>query len=372
MSNSFPKNTPELTDLEIPQPSDVPDDVIPLFGADREERESSVTQSWIKILYDLVMLILLLIDLFLIFIDNILMSGLFTKLAEWFGFMGWLDTYQQTHHLTVSAVGGVFTMFWVWELLVRWAIAIKRHTYYRWFFFPFVHWYEVLGTIPAFRALRLLRAGVIIKRLHATGVKVIPDKWLNSARFYYHVVLEELSDRVILTAIDNFREQIAQTKTQSNSLVQSTIDRNRDEFEAVVLDMLRAELAPKLRQAFLAHTGQKLSQDIGQSVEQALLDTPELRRYLKLIPIAGGMIESQITSVGRHIGENVTTAVNHHLFDEASLDALMVNVAKGVASIDTTSPKLQQLVGGVINDALSAFEKQVKVQQWKHKEQLHL
>lgn len=371
-NNPLPKNTPKLTDLEIPQPSDVPEDVITLFGADRDEREPTPTQSRIKILYDLIMLVLLLIDLFLIFMDNILMSGLLTKLAEWFGFLGSLSVYQETHHLTLSAVGGVFTLFWVGEILVRWGIAIKHRTYYRWFFFPFVHWYEVLGTIPMFRALRLLRAGVIIKRLHDTGVKVIPDNWLNSARFYYHVILEELSDRVILTAIDNFRAQLTQSKKQSSTLVQSTIDKNRDEFEVVVLNLLRQELAPKLQQAFLAQAGQRLSHDIGISVERALLDTPELRRYLKLIPIAGSMIESQITSVGKHIGENVTTAVNTYLFDEHTLDVLMVNIAKGIASIDTNEPQLQKLVGGIIDDMLTAFEKQVKVQQWKHKEQLQL
>ena len=84
------------------------------------------------------------------------------------------------------------------------------------------------------------------------------------------------------------------------------------------------------------------------------------------------MIEGQITNIGKHIGENVTTAVNRHLFDPKTLDALMVNVAKGVASIDTTRPELQKLVGTVVDDALTAFEKQVKIQQWKHKAQLHL
>lgn len=365
------KHTPELSDLEIPQPSDVPDDVIPLFGTDKDEREPTAKQSRTKIIYDVGMLILLVIDLCLIFADNILMSGLVTKLAEWGGFSGMLSAYQATYHVSLSAIGGMFTLFWVSELLVRWLLAIKRRTYYRWFFFPFVHWYEVLACFPMFRALRLLRAGIIIKRLHDTGVMVIPKKWITSAQFYYHVILEELSDRVILTAIDNFREQMAQSKTHG-TLIQATIDRNRAEFESVVLDLLRRELAPKLQQAFLAQTGQQLSHDIGTSVEQALLDTPELRRYLKLIPIAGGMIESQITSVGRHIGENVTMAVNEHLFDEKTLDALMVNVAKGVAGIDTTHPQLQKLVSGVIDDALNAFEKQVKVQQWKHKEQLHL
>lgn len=361
------RQTPELDELKIPQSAEIPDDVIPLFGQEKKDDIPSTT----KIVYDIIMLGLLVVDLLLIIGDKILMSGLATKLAQWFGFGANLATYHEQYHLSISAIGGVFTIFWVAELSVRWLIAIIKKTYFRWFFFPFVHWYEVLGCFPALRALRLLRAGVIIKRLHHINIKVIPEKWLKSAQFYYHVILEELSDRVILTAVDNFRTQMAQSRTHGE-LVQSAINKNRAELEQVVLELLRRELSPKLEQAFLQEVGQKLSVDVGRAVEQALVDTPELKRYLKLIPIAGGLIESQITNVGKHIGENVTTAVNGHLFDPKTLDALMINIAKGVASIDTTRPELQKLVGTVVDDALTAFEKQIKIQQWKHKAQLHL
>ena len=359
------RQTPSLQDLKTPKQNEIPDDVIPLFNQDKE----TISPNKTKIVYDIIMLLLLVLDLLLIMTDKILMSGFATKFAQWFGFVDILTTYQVHEHTTISAIGGVFTVFWIAELILRWMRAIIKKTYFRWFFFPFVHWYEALGCFPALRALRLLRAGVIIKRLHSMNIKVIPEKWLNSAQFYYHVILEELSDRVILTAIDNFREQLSQSKTHQ-ALVQSTIDKNRPELEKVILDILRSELLPKLQEAFLADTGKKLSLDIGIAVEKALTDTPELRKYLKLIPIAGSLIENQITHVGKHIGENVTLAVNEHLFSSQTLDALVVHIAKGIAELDTTRPELEKLVGDVINDGLTAFEKQIKIQQWKHKEQL--
>lgn len=360
------KNTPKLEDLEIPKSTDVPNDVITLYRSDTKERPSKA-----RIAYDIFMLVLLVIDLLFIFIDKVLMNGLTIKLAEKLGFSAALSIYQSEYHLSVAALGGMFTLFWVAELSVRWLRAIVKRTYYRWFFFPFVHWYEVLGCFPALRALRLLRAGVIIKRLHAIDIKVIPERWLRSAQFYYHVILEELSDRVILTAIDNFKEQMANSSTHGQ-LIQDTINKNRAELEVVLLDLLRRELSPKLSQAFLMQAGDRMSTDIGRAVERALISTPELRKYLKLIPIAGTLIEGQITTIGKSIGENVTTAVNQHLFDPKTLDALMVHIAKGVANIDTTHPELQRLVSVVVNDGLSAFESQIKMQQWKHKEQLAL
>ncbi|WP_066805429.1 hypothetical protein [Moraxella oblonga] len=360
MDNAHNKPSPSTT-------SDVPDDVIPLFGQQTPPSRPSKA----KIAYDIALLLLLAVDLVLILADNILMSGLANKLAEWMGFSHLLGQYAVHYHDDISAIGGVFTVFWVVELSWRWVRAIIKKTYFRWFFFPFVHWYETLACFPALRALRLLRAGITIKRLHDIGVVVIPKKWIKSAQFYYHVLLEELSDRVILTAIGNFRNQMEYSQTHQE-LLQNTIDKNRAKLEAVVLDLLKKELTPKLQSAFLAHTGTQLSKNVGLAVEQALLDTPELRKYLKLIPIAGSMIESQITHVGRHIGENITSAINAHLFDDKTLDALMTNVAHGIANIDTTHPQLQALVGDVVDDALTAFEAQVKTQQWKHKEQLHL
>ncbi|WII95539.1 hypothetical protein LU276_01445 [Moraxella haemolytica] len=358
------RQTPQLDELSIPQPHEVPQDVIPLFGGEHQQRPRHL-----KIAYDIIMLALLVVDLLLIFADNILMSALSGYIAKWTGLEGLLMTYQHHHHEQLTLIGGIFTAFWVIELSIRWVLAIVNHTYHRWFFFPFVHWYETLGCFPALRALRLLRAGVIIKRLHDVGIQIIPKRWINSGKFYYGVVLEELSDRVILTATDNIREQLRHSNTH-DKLIQDTINKNRDTFEAALLELLRDELSPRLQQAFMHQTGEQLSSDIGLAVERALIDTPEFRKYLKLIPIAGHLIENQITHIGKHIGENVTTAINAHLFSPQTLDALMVQIAKGVSSIDTDRTALQHLIFNIVEDSITAFEQQIKIQQWKHSVQL--
>ncbi len=360
------RKTPELDDLSIPVSHQVPDDVVTLYGSDKNQNERPST---LKLAHDIMMLLLLVVDLTLIGLDNILMSGFAVKVAEWFGWSALLESYHTGLHFSLATVAGFFTIFWVSDLVIRWALAIYKQTYYRWFFFPFVHWYEVLGCFPALRALRLLRAIVIIRRLHRLGIQVVPERWVNSAKFYYHVALEELSDRVILTAIDNFRAQISRSSGSGGELMHRTINQNRQSIETALLSLLRSELTPRLQAALLAHQGEKLAIDIGNAVEVALTQTPELRKYLKLIPIAGGMIESQIHTVGRHIGENVTAAINAHLFNDETLDSLMVSVANGVAQVDTSRPEVQALVGEVVEDVLTAFEEQVKTQQWKHAQQ---
>lgn len=230
----------------------------------------------------------------------------------------------------------------------------------------------MLGCFPQLRALRLFRAVIIGRRLYQLGYQVLPEAWINRIKFYIDMILEELSDRVILTAIDNFRQQLTNPEAHK-SFIESTIARNRDEIEAVLLSLLRAELVPKLQELTTSSGGGSiLASEMGSAIEEGLANTPELRRYLRMIPIAGNLIESQLQYVGHNIGENVVYALNKRLLDPKHLDALMVAIANGVAQIDTDDSALDSLVSSIIEDGLIEFEAQVKVQQWKHQDMLHL
>lgn len=362
----FMRQTPKLESLNTTQFKTTPNNVIPLFGNKHEDKPNRL-----KITYDIIMLGLLMVDLMLIFTDGILMSTLSEYIARWLNVGGVLMIYKTQYHEIITAIGGIFTAFWVAELALRWVFAIANHHYHRWFFFPFVHWYEALACFPALRALRLLRAGIIIRRLHKVGINIVPNRWIDSGKFYYNMLIEGLSDRVILTAINNFHEQIKRLKMH-DALIENAINNNRDAIERAILELLRNELSPKLQVAFNDEINKQLPDDIGLAVERALIDTPELHKYLKLIPVAGSLIENQITNIGKSIGKNVTTSVGTHLFDEQTIDALMVQIAHGIANIDINQPILKDLVTQVLEDALFSFEQQIKIEQHKHNEQLKM
>ncbi|WP_299186970.1 hypothetical protein [uncultured Psychrobacter sp.] len=326
----------------------------------------------LKLAYDIVMLIAISIDLLFISIDAILMSNFSSHVAEWLAISDGLSWYQTSVHDPLRTVGGFFTIFLIVELLVRWAIAIKDKVYYRWFFFPFVHWYEVLGCFPQLRALRLFRAVIIGRRLHQLGYQVLPQPWINRIKFYIDVLLEELSDRVILTTIYNFRQQLTDSDVHK-SLIKSTIERNRDQIEAMLLSLLRQELVPMLQKLTdRSQGGQLIANEVGNAIQDGLANTPELRRYLRLIPIAGSLIESQLQHIGHNIGENVVYSLNERLLKAEHIDALMVNIAHNIVNIDINNSALEALLASIINDSLNEFEAQIKIQQWKHQDMLNL
>lgn len=318
-----------------------------------------------QLMYDIFMMLIISIDLLLLTIDGLLMSGFMAQLSEWGGFSGWLSHYHNDIHPLLKLVGGLFTIFLVVELLVRWGIAIWQRSHYRWFFFPFVHWYEVLGCFPQLRALRLLRVVVIGYRLYQLGYQVLPKSWLKTGKFYYHVVLEEISDRVILMAIDNIRTELANT---NGHLVQNIIDKHRDEIETVVVELLQQEVTPLIQSTNNQPPSfaKPLADQVSLAVEHAFLQTPDLHRLLRMIPIAGGMIEDQLVNISQKVAQNITLNATQQLTQVDSLNQIYREIAKGIAQVDTTSPTLENLVSSVINESLTAVAEQVKVQQWKN------
>lgn len=317
-----------------------------------------------QLLYDGLMLVAIVVDLLVMGLDALLMSAFMQQVADWLSLQGLLSTYQQAVHPALKVAAGFFTVFLVVELLVRWGLAIVQKRYYRWFFFPFVHWYEVLGCAPQLRALRLLRAGVIGYRLHQLGYQVLPASWVKTLRFYYGVVMEEISDRVILTAIDNIRSEI---KLTDGHLVHDIIDKHRAEVHAVVMELLHHEITPLLKPTADAppRFAKPLAHHVSEAMMQALNQTPELQRILRMIPIAGGMIEAQMHSIGQHLAENLTMTLSERLTQPAELEQVYHQIAHGIAQVNTTHPALEALVSSVIDESLTALANQVKIQQWK-------
>lgn len=325
----------------------------------------------LALLYDIVMLIIIVIDLFIISLDLLLMSKFMAQVADWVNLREPLSYYVDNLHHPLRVLGGFFTIFLIMELTLRWIISILRKDYSRWFFFPFAHWYEVLGCFPQFRALRLLRAFFIGRKLYQLGYQVLPQKWINKGKFYYDVVFEELSDRVILTATGNLRQQFADEQANQR-FIEETLYKNRPRIQALLSSVLKQEVSQQLQKFAHSKATDDLSEEVGLAVQEALNNTPELRRYLRMIPIAGNLIEGQLHIVSHNIAENITKTLFNHLTKPQITDAIMDDIAQQIAHIDFDNPELDALVSDIINDGLTAFEQQVKVQQWKHQDDLRL
>ena len=312
--------------------------------------------------YDIFMMVLIVINLFCLSANAVLMSDFGGWLFDFIHLPELLQFYRTALRPWVIITESWFTSFLIIELILRWIIAILGQHHRRWFFFPFIHWYEILSVIPQLRFLRLLRAGSIAYKLYQHGYKVIPDLWYQRANFYYHMVLEELTSRIVITVLDGVKRELLTSNTH-RKLIEDLVDHHREMFASALADILQESLGKELQAQRI-----NIAKNVGNIVNQAIEDTPELTQLLRLIPLVGARIEQQIQSIGQRLGENITQGLIQPFAQNntAAENPLYSEIAQRVSQIAIEkNPHVEKLVVSAVFDSLEAVRQQVKVKQWQ-------
>ncbi len=320
------------------------------------------TLAWkLFLVYDIFMMAIIIINLFCLCANALLLSNFGAWFFDLVQMPQILAFYKSDLYPWVVKTESWFITFLIVELAVRWLIAIIHKHHQRWFFFPFIHWYEVLAIIPYLRFLRLIRAGIIAYRLHELGYKVIPYAWVKRGYFYYNVVMEELSDRVVITVIDSVKKEL-DTSSTHKKIIHDLVNHHREMFATTLAQVLQETLAKELR------TQQKtISDGVGQVVIKAIEDTPELTQLLRLIPIVGGRIEQQIHSIGQRLGENITQGLIDPFVagTPQQPNPQFVLISNQLSQLNIENGALEQLVESVVYESLDSLRRQVAVKQWQ-------
>ncbi|MBF7683475.1 preprotein translocase subunit SecA [Acinetobacter sp. B5B] len=321
-------------------------------------------ESWIWKLYlsyDIFMMIIIFVNLFCLIGNAILMS----HFAYWFFDLihhtALINNYKQVLHPWVELTESWFICFLILELLIRWGIAILRHHYSKWFFFPFIHWYEVLAIFPQLRFLRLLRAGLIIYRLYQLGYRVIPHAWYQTIEFYYNVVMEEISDRVVINVLDGIKNELDHSHTHKK-IIHSLVEHHKDLFAQTMAEMLQENLAVNLQEHH-----HRICKQMGEIVQTAITNTSEVHHLLRLFPIIGSKIEGQAQLIAKKLGENLTDSILSQLTQGSPKqpNIIYTEIATKMSNININNQSLEKLVESIVYESLESIQKQVKVKQWQ-------
>lgn len=316
---------------------------------------------WIAFGYDIFMMFIIVFNLFCLCANAFLMSEFGNWLFNEIHLQQVLQYYKSDLYPWVVKTESWFITFLIVELGVRWFIAIINKHHARWFFFPFIHWYEILAIIPYLRFLRLIRVGIIAYRFHELGYQVVPDSIMKRVLFYYRVIMEELSDRVVVTVIDGIKHEL-DTSSSHKKIIHDLIDHHRERFAQTLAEILQESLATELKAQ-----SNLITNNVGQIVRQAIEDTPQLTQLLRLIPIAGSMIENQIQNIGQQLGENITQGLVQP-FVQGSVEkpnATYQLISTKLSQLNIDNQKLEELVESVVYESLESLRKQVKVKQWQ-------
>ena len=310
--------------------------------------------------WDFFILILVVINLGLLLFDSLFLIGPINQGIESIapGFHAFYDDVIHSRFITIDLV---FVSFFIADVLLGWSIAIAEKRYHRWFFYPFVHWYDVLGCIPlsGFRLLRILRVISLLHRLHRLGI-INVRHWETFQFFakYYDVLLEELSDRIALKLLGNVQQQIR----ASDSLTQQVIDRVIMPRKAQLIQEIAQRLEGTVGNAY-QNNRPAIMASINDLVSRTLRESPEIQQFRRL-PMgqqATRAMEESLSGVAQRLVDELLLSIHSDEFKrlvERTADS-------GFDTWLTVDEVSNRVTEQVIHDILEMLKEHINRQRWK-------
>lgn len=317
---------------------------------------------------DVVMVILAIIYLAWTLVDLLLR----TKVVSGFMFTYTDQTIKTIYHQYIDIdtiyYDSIFVSVFLLELFIRWGIAIRRKTYHRWFFYPFVNWYDTLGCIPiaSFKFFRMIRIVSVIYRLHKLEVIDLKDSYLyKKGAKYLNVLTEEISDRVVVNIIGEVQHELELGNPVVDRILEEVI---RPQKNALV-EWLSLRIQQATSEAHLAYHA-----DIKLYIDSLIEDAVEQNREIGIIekiPVVGGNISQMLENA---ISDIVFRVINQAIQDLGSpknkimLDDI-ADITMDVLLQKGEDEKLNQITKDIATKSLEIVKDHVKIQQWKVREQ---
>ena len=256
-----------------------------------------------------------------------------------------------------------FVAIFLTEFMVRWVYAIKSKMYDRWYFYPFIHWYDIIGCIPvgSFRFLRILRVISIIYRLHQYKViDVTQTKIFLFVSFYYEAFLEELSDRIVIKVLSGAQDEISRGSPLFERIQNDILYPRRE----MITDWISQRVSEAAQEGYVPNRG-ALRSYLENRVDNALKQNLELSR-LKYLPVVGPTIQETleecvgdiVAHVIHQILEDLALSSNHAFIED------IVNVF--LPSPDEAAEDIHnEALISLLTEILEAIKTQVRVKYWR-------
>ncbi len=306
---------------------------------------------------DFLMLGLLVINLTFIIFDSLYLTDYFKATLDFIS--PTISEFYQPFHNNFILIDLVFVSIFFTEFCVRWVVAIRRKEYLRWYFFPFIHWYDLVGCIPlgATRIFRFLRIFSILYRLQKYQIIDLTNTGVfKFITFYYDVFIEELSDRIVVKVLSD-----AQKDLRSGSPL-------LDDIASKVI-LTRKETLTEWVSSILVHAGSSIEDEhaglmirdhVKGSVSKAMRGNSEISR-LKLVPVLGSSIEQTLeTAVADIVIQSVV-----HLLKDMSPQKINYLVHHGITVTSIQEKTLDKEVIQIVDECIELLKGHVSNQRWK-------
>lgn len=321
----------------------------------------------IFLVIDLTMMLLLVVNLVLILFDWLFVIPLFA---------GWLKDvapafhyfYQGHIHLNFYAIDLAFVAVFLTEFFFSWALAVVRKDHYKWFFYPFLHWYDLLGCVPvsAFRFMRIFRVFSILFRLHRMGlIDLTQTTVYRMYAKYREVLIEEVSDRVVINVLSGVQDEIREGGPLADRIVLEVLHPRRDLITRWFSDHIQGAVHSKY-----IHKREDLRVYVDRIIAESLSKSDELGA-IEQMPVMGKMVSRALARAISGIVYNVIDGVFQDIASGKSdlLVGELTDFAFEAVTAKEEDGFLQSMVSGAFIESIELIKEQVAVKQWKLREE---
>ena len=315
---------------------------------------------------DLFMIIVVILNLSFIVFDWHWQFQFFRSFFESF-FNGFYQFYHFTIHPDFLLYDMGFVTIFVTELTLRWVNAIRKNTYHKWFWYPFIHWYDTLGCLPlgSFRFLRLFRVVAILVRLQKLEVIDLRKTYVYTLFIkYYRIFVEEVSDRVVVNVLENMQEEIKEGNPVVEEIVRDVIQPKKE----VLVEWVSHRMKMVVEHNY-ERKRDELKTTLQHFTKEALANNKEVKNITN-IPIVGKQITEQLEGAISGVTFNVMDAAirslasdDNKLFIEETVDMIFDTIL-----LTEQDRQLNDITIEIVTQSLEKIKDQVKVQKWKEKE----
>ena len=320
----------------------------------------------VSVFWDVLMLVIVSVNLGWFLVDALFVRE---PINEWLSVVApeLHKIYNDDFHRVFPHWDLIFVGVYVMEILWRWGVSIVHKAYHRWWFYPFVHWYDVLGSIPlpAFRFLRLFRAVSLIYRLERYGILDFSQTFLyRFVEKYFFALVEEVSDRVVVSVLEGLASEIRSGNPVMHRVMIHVVRPQRK----MLGHWLGDRLADWIEHSYLKRQAE-VAAYIHQVVRDAVAGSAELVRLSKA-PVVGDYLIVSLEKVIADVAHGVLRQLASDLHGENSTGLIHEATEVLFANLSEPDGEVSQLIETVLLDLIDVIKSEVQVQKWKQKHPL--
>ena len=319
------------------------------------------------IYWDMGIIALVVINLLLILFDSMFAVSFVNDFLE-SALPSFHQFYSNQVHDQFLQIDLIFVSIFIIDVVIGWTAAVVQNRYHRWFFYPFVHWYDVLGCVPVagFRWLRLLRVFALGWRLQRRKL-IDVRQWavFKTGLKYYEILMEEISDRVVVNVLTGIQDEMRQGGSKLPRRITREVIVPRQE---QIVEAVAQRVTELIRGGYEDHRDE-LKTFIADIVEHSI-DNNSAASQLEKVPWIG---KSVVQSIDDTITESVTDVLDAAVggLGESEYRALVAHITQSLVrsaeaaaeETDQSDDELEQVVLEIID----IIKDQVSQQRWKNR-----